>query len=200
MSKFTEEFSRTEMNWFYRHLQAEQDKAMKKINSMKGGEKVLSNTQHDELAKLNSFSEELSRFIVLVGDVRANSDRAKHAILLQKEILEEAIELIDINDQSLEADRKRLDAAAEMQNISVALSNAEKIKLTLDRPVIKFVLKLLERDLHNFRSAIIPNYEKSSPDDYKDAPSYMQKEYWVAKAIKSKEILEVFKRKLEKGL
>lgn len=191
MSKFTEEFSREQVNWFYRHMLSEQDKAIKKINSMKGAEKVLTNAQHDELVKMSTFNEELSRFVVILSDVRENSDKHKFALLARKEELEEAFELND--------DKKAKDLTAiAIAAINVDLANAEKIKLTLDRPVIKFIMKILERDLHKFRSEIIPKYEKANDADFED-PIFTRK-FWENKAIKSKEILEDFKKKLEKGL
>ena len=218
-AKFTEQFSRQEVNWWYRHLQNEKMKHDKRILKLEGAGKVLSNAQHDELGKLKTFAEELSRFIVLLGDARTNADQYKHSLLLQKEIIEEAISFIPSfsddptedpelhahgeevkSQEEIAADRQRLAAAADLMELSMALQKAETIKLTLNRPVIKFVLKLVEQDLHKFRSEIIPKYEKASPDEFKDSPSYMGKEYWVKKSTKAKEMLEGFKRKLEKGL
>ena len=189
MSKFTEQFTTTEVHWFYRHLQAQADKNQARIASL-SGPKVLTDIQRDELGKLKAFNEDISRFINLLDDVRAEVGRGKVALFQRKEEIQEAMEL-NTSEEAKQHCKEMLEV------IESQLAN-ENIKLTLDRNVIKFALKLIEADLEKFRIAIIPKYEQAKDEDFED-PIYT-KTYWVAKAKKSKRILEQFKKKLEKGL
>jgi hypothetical protein len=102
--------------------------------------------------------------------------------------LEEAQELVGDNQGALDEITKRLKE----------LPVEEPYIISFDRATLKFVVSLVEKDLHKFRSSIIPNYEKASEEEFKDI--IQTKTFWVNKARKSKDVLDKLKVKLEKGL
>ncbi len=190
--KFTEEFERIEVHWFHRHLETERDKKLKRMTILsEPAGKVLSDSEKKEYDKLQSFIEDFNRAIDTIGEQKAAASRNKYKLLAEKEILEEAIELNDY--------QTAVDAAKEkLAELEARIGKADKIKLTLNRAVIKFAINLINDDLVRFRTKLIPAYEKAKDADFTD-PIYTRI-YYVNKVKKSKKILETFKKKLEKGL
>lgn len=184
-------FSRIELTWLYRQLVAGRDRADGIIKTYSGNaidKAKLSAEQEAQLKEAQSHKAELDRLTQAIKDRLDFGDKERLAIVNHKADLEEALELVE--EES---------AKIEIQKQLTHMPEAESYKVQFDRATIKFTLKLIENDLHKFRSQVIPNYEKANPDDFKDDPIHT-KSFWVNKAKKSKAILDTLKTKLEKTL
>lgn len=190
--KFTEEFERIEVHWFYRHLETERDKKIKRMTILQEpAGKMLSPSEQKEFDKLQGFIDDFNTAIKIIGEQKAASHKHKYNLLAEKEILEEAIELNEY--------QTAVDAAKEkLAELQVKIDAAEKIKLTFSRGVIRFAINLINDDLTRFRTKLIPAYEKAKDADFTDP--VFTRIYYINKVKKSKKILETFKKKLEKGL
>lgn len=185
MSKFTEEFEIEIIYWLSKTAEARHDHLVQTINAMEADSK----TNEDELGKAKDFLKVLSQFKTSFGDMISASDKQQLALVSQMKQFQEVIEL-NASERSVQLARECLQATTD------AILNF-KVKLTLDRSAIRFLLKIAEDDLKKF-PAIISQYEKSKEEDHLD-PMYTR-DYWIAKSRKAKKTVEQFKKKLEKGL
>lgn len=187
---FTEEFERIEVHWFHRHLEVEKDKKIKRKGILME-KSAMSKSEQQELEKLNTVIEDFTRVIDIIGKQKTEASKHKFKLLQQLEILQEAYEL---NEDKMARDA----TSSAIKALEEEIQRADKIKLTFGRSVIRFAIQLINDDLVKFRTQLIPAYEKAKEEDFTDA--IYTKTYYVNKAKKSKKTLELFKKKLEKGL
>ncbi len=174
--------TRIELNWLYRQLEAGKDKAEGYILKLQGPQSEDKAEEIGEAVKQRDYLLSLCSFC---KDALDYGERQRAKLAFMRTELEEARELVGDNENALTAIRDRIDA----------LPKEEPYKITVDRPMVKFILKLIENDLHKFRSSIIPKYESSSEEDFKDV--IQTKTFWINKARKSKDVLDALKSKLE---
>lgn len=187
---YTLVFTRMELTWLMRQMEAGRDRADGIIKTYSGdviSRTKLADEQRAQLDEAQQHRETLERLVQDMKDRLAEGERQRLAIYNMKMDLEEAFDLVDEDS-----------GKQEVMNRLKQLPKQEDYRIQFDRTTIKFTLKLIENDLHKFRSQIIPNYEKAPPEQFEDP--IQTKSYWVNKARKSKEILESLKSKLEKKL
>jgi hypothetical protein len=188
--KFTEEFERIEVHWFHRHLEVHRDNKIKRKGILMQ-KSAMSKSEQTELEKIDAVVEDFTRVIDIISGHKEEASKKKFKLLMDRDIVEEAVEL---NDDPMAKDAAR----AALADIDERLKTADKIKLTFARNVIRFAIQIINDDLVKFKTKLIPAYENAKEEDFTDA--IYTKTYYVNKAKKSKKTLEVFKKKLEKGL
>lgn len=176
MTACTVTFTRIETNWLYQQMESARGRASA----------LLSEKPDDQEARM--YSDELEAICMKLKDQMTAGERQRAKLSYMKEELEEARELVGEDEKALE----------EISNRLSNLPKEEPYLMTFDRPTVKFIVKIVENDLQNFRAHIIPKYEKANDSDFTDA--VQTKTFWVNKARKSKTILEQLKQKLERVL
>jgi len=188
---FTIVFTRIELTWLYRQLCAGKDKAEGIIKTHGGGDVIsqakATEAQVKEHAEARVHFEELTRLTQIMKERLDAGEKERLQLVNIRMDLMEATELVE-EKSAKEAITNRL----------AELPAEEPYRIQFDKGTCKFTLRLIESDLHKFRSQVIPQYEASKPEDYTD--DIQTKSYWVNKARKSKAILDGLKTKLEKAL
>jgi hypothetical protein len=156
-----------------------------------GALKLQTDSGKADADKVFELKKQIDELLVLTNSLKDRLDegeRQRAKLAFMRAELEEAQELVGDNQGALDEITKRLKE----------LPVEEPYIISFDRATLKFVVSLVEKDLHKFRSSIIPNYEKASEEEFKDI--IQTKTFWVNKARKSKDVLDKLKVKLEKGL
>lgn len=183
-------FTRIELTWLMRQLEAGRDRADGIIKTYSGDAISKEKATEEQLAQLKeavTFKDALDSLIVKMKDILNDGEKKRLAMHNLRADLEEAFDLAEEDS-----------AKQEVMNRIKALPKEEEYRIQFDRTTLKFTLRLIENDLLKFRTKIIPQYEKSEPGEYKDP--IQTKSYWVNKARKSRDILDLLKTKLEKKL
>lgn len=206
MSKtYSVQFTRIEINWLYRQLLNGKKNAegrIKTFDAIMESDRVtnppktpeeynrfrcLSEEQVAEYKMAITHRDELFALTNTIHDRMVQGDKERLGLVNLRADLTEAMGLVEEDSARLEAEKRLMDLPEE-----------EKYNISFDRATLKFTLKLIENDLHKFRTQVIPAYEKAPVEDFKDP--IQTKSYWLNKARQSKTILETLKTKLEKNL
>jgi hypothetical protein len=191
MSKnMTIPYERKEVNWMYGRIRTVKETYERIIQEWSGSAiltKAISEDQQKALEEAQANIESITKLCHSVGDILTAGDESRLKIHDLRTSLNEAFDLVEEDS-----------AKQEIMNRLKQLPKEEPYRITVDRATAKFLLKLVENDLHKFRSHIIPNYEASKPEDHKDP--IQTKSFWVNKSKASKVILENLKGKLSKAL
>ncbi len=175
---FTIILSRMEVNWLYRQLRSQLQKAEAlKKDKPEGTEGAAIQNDIDVLTKLIISCKDL----VDQGEVnRLGLDNLKR----------------DLQDALIFCEEP--EAKAEAQNQLDNLPKEEDYRVTFDRETAKFTLKMLIKEIEWIRATNIPNLEKRDAALFED--KILTRSYYINKAKRAKSILEEMKKKLEKEL
>lgn len=191
MSKnMTLPFERKEVNWMYGRIRAVKETYERIIQEWSGSailNKAISEDQEKALAEAQGNIEGITKLTHSVGDILVAGDESRLKIHDMRTALNEAFDMVEEDA-----------AKQECMNRLKSLPKEEPYRITVDRATAKFLLKLVEKDLHKFRAEVIPNYEASKPEDHKDP--IQTRSFWINKSKASKTILEQLKGKLDKAL
>lgn len=187
---YTAVLTRIELTWLHRQLSACRDMVVGKLKTYSGdviSKNKASEEELKEMAETQKQKDELDKLVQTLVDRLDLGNRERLQIVNLLHDLQEAYELA-------EEDSAKTEAFNRIQ----ALPEEEDYRIQFDRHTVKFTLALIEKDLHKFRTEIIPAYENADAGEFEDP--IMTKSYWVNKSKKSKGILESLKTKLEKLL
>lgn len=177
--------NRVELNWLYRQMSSGRDRAAALVEQYKGPQ---ADGKADQIANAQARHHELSQVVQALKDLLDEGVRSRANIVFMKEELMEAIDLVEDDVDALAAISRKLED----------LPREEDYRLTFDRDTVKVIIELIEKDLQNFRSHIIPTYEKANQEDFKDP--IQTKAYFINKARKAKDTLDNLKHRMEKQL
>lgn len=165
---------RLEVNFLHRSFQAERDKRAQKI-------------LEKEDTELRVEMDNLSKLVLQTEDLMREGDSNRLRLLNLRKDLEDALIFCEEPNAVIEA-RKRLDN----------LPKDEEYRLTFDRSTAKFVMQLLEAEIHWLRYKNIPTIQARDASKFTDVIE--TKTYYINKAKRAATILEGMKVKIEKEL
>lgn len=177
---------RKEVAWLARKLKLGLKKAEGTMNLL-NGRNDLSAGEKDELRAAQEAGPFLLHLSRLFEQFLDQGAKERFGMEHRRAELNSVIEL---------ADEPEAKAFAEKE--LEAIPKDEEYKLQADRKMVKFFIKVIGDDIQNIRSVTIPTYEKAPDEDF-PSPA-MTRSYYINKARKTKEMLEVLFEKFERTL
>lgn len=157
------------------------------INSLTGPVNVHTDEQAAKLKSARAMEEALKQPVGEMMGILAAGD--KHRLNLQdiRKELNEALELVE-EDEAKEAIHATLKK----------LPTAEPYRVTMEREAAKHTLEMVERDILNYQTKVIPEHEKMLPSQFED--KMFTKSYYINLKKKEKTILEGLRGKIMKEI
>lgn len=190
MSNQTMVFDRYEINWLYRRIKGARDRAVAvqqkyNLTSMK----AVTEIELEELKAARENNQFLHDQTQQMETLLEDGLRRMGALTIRREELKDNLTLCD--EQHV---RDRI------QNELEALAYEEEYRITMDRQTLKFVSKLVEKQILDIKTKLIPHYTNASTEHFENAENPMSRSYYINKHTRTKVMLEKLQVRIEKRL
>lgn len=189
MSNQTMVFDRHEINWLYRRIKAARDRAVMIIQKYSLTSAQVSETEQEELKAARENNQFLHDQVQQMENLLEDGLRRMGALTIRREELKDNLTLCD--EQHVK-DR--------IQNELEALAYEEEYRITMDRQTLKFVAKLVEKQISDIKTKLIPHYTNASTEHFENAENPMSRSYYINKHTRTKVMLEKLQVRIEKRL
>lgn len=179
-------FTRQEIVWLYRHLLAELAEEEVEIKKYTG---ELNEEQNAKLTALTKQRDELTSKTTQLRDRLLQGDKERLNLFDVGKNLRESLDMAD-SEEHKAIIQKRLDE----------LPTEEFYLFEINYKFAKYILSLLERGLHHFKTQVIPNHLKEEESKFGNEDPILTKSFITKLKYKEKNELEQLKLKFERAL